>query len=265
MFYFSLENFDMIVDQSDRYERAQMVETQIGEVSHTCDENLAAHNAAKARHSRRRKNTFRAGTRRQRMCKTWLVKPRNSLRDNYWKGHFQFDTAATDSKWLHGRHSNSRDKLAMSYKRRKELEAMDYQEQEDYIPDVEPKRQPWADWDAERDAELVWNDWQHLCRSIQSQCGLSDKEMEELSCTDILYLATRYNIGGGIRFWEKPEPNGWEIRSRDIWNPSPEEIDLCDGTVLVPVIKISSACKKAERALYEDPSDYSDYGYNDWD
>lgn len=261
MFYFTFEDLDNAMAMSEQKSRVEM---GIVGISHRYDEIFSSHKAAKARHSRRRKNTFRAGTRRQRMCKTWLVKPRNSLRDNYWKGHFQFDTAATDSKWLHGRHSNSRDKLAMSYKRRKELD-MDCQEQEDYVPDVEPKRQPWADWDAERDAELVWNEWQSLCRSIQSQCGLSDKEMEELSCTDILYLATRYDIGGGIRFWEKPEPNGWEIRSRDFWNPSPEEIDLCDGTVLVPVIKISSACKKAEQALYEDPSDYSDYGYNDWD
>lgn len=223
------------------------------------------HEEEKIRYRKHRKAAFKKGSRRQRMCKYWHWTPRNSMRKGFPYGHFQTYSWASECKYLYGRHSNSRDKLAMSYKRRKELEAMDYQEQEDYVPDVEPKRQRWADWETERDAELVWDDWQHLCRCIQSQCGLSDKEMEELSCTDILYLATHYDIGGGIRFWRKPEPNGWEVRNKNFWTPDPDGIDFGDGTVLVPVIKISSTCKKAESMLFDIPDDYSDYGYDAWD
>ena len=51
----------------------------------------------------------------------------------------------------------------------------------------------------------------------------------------------------------------------NLWTPDPDGIDFGDGTVLVPIIKISSACKKAESMLFDIPDDYSDYGYDAWD
>lgn len=247
-FYFDWSDLDEVLARNERKAR---LESEIEEAAHFYDEVLAGHNEGKARRCRRRKNTFRAGTRRQRMCKTWPVKPRSSLRDNYWKGHFQYDTAAADSKFKYGRHSNSNDKLSMNHKRRKELEAANYQEQEDFAPEVEPLRQPRSEYDQ------IWDAWQNLCDAVCSGAALSDAEMKELSCTDILYLATKYCLGGGANLWEEPDATRYEVRTRNLWDcPHPGEIDIGDGTILVPVVDISPACRRVEQYLFvEDPWD----------
>lgn len=204
------------------------------------------HEKEAIRHSKRRKDSFKKGVRRQKMCGTWICKPRNTLRDGFCKGHFQFDTTGTDSKGLYGRHSNSHDKIAMSYAMRKALASAESRMMEDYEPECDDI----ADH-AEHEAAEVWCDWTLLCRKIQSDTGFSDSEMEELSCTDILYLAAKYHLCGDN--WKEPEPNGWEIHpKRYFCYKEPGSVDLGDGTVMVPRIKVSSACRMAEALMTDD-------------
>ena len=80
------------------------------------------HEEEKIRYRKHRKEKKKKGSRRQRMCKYWHWTPRNSMRKGFPYGHFQTYSWASECKYLYGGHSNSRDKLAMSYKRRKDWE-----------------------------------------------------------------------------------------------------------------------------------------------
>lgn len=206
------------------------------------------HEEEKIRYRKHRKVAFKKGSRRQRMCKYWHWAPRNSMRKGFPHGYFQTHSWASECKYLHGRHSNSRDKTAMSYSLRKALDAADT-----HLQDLQANTDSWRNRDNNSvniEVTQIWDDWTHLCNVIQSNTGFADAEMGELSCTDILYLATKYNLGGGVRLWEKPEATRYEFRNRNFWSDlNPGEIDIGDGTILAPVVNISSTCMKAEELL----------------
>lgn len=204
------------------------------------------HENKKVRHSRRRKDAFRAGTRRKRVYDMYNDVFAGSLRDGFNKGHFQ---EGKEYKEVYGKHSNSKKCKSVRTLRQLDSAATQFSSCEEDSIEYSTTR----NWDYE--SERNWADWSELRHRIQYECGLTDSEMADISCTESLYLGAKYKLGN----WKMPAPNSWTIRRRrfpELW----EMVGVSEEEY-VPTLEIGGTCRKAESMLCESMCESLFMGY----
>lgn len=208
-----------------------MVNEELQNDAEDVDAAFMEHKAQKACHSRRRKNAFRAGARRKKVYTIYNDKFSGSLRKGFNKGRFQ---EGKENKEVYGKHSNSKKCKNVRTLRQLDAAASQSVAYEDYYSPTQDR-----DYVSERN----WADWVELRHRIQYECGLTDLEMEDISCTETLYLGAKYRLGD----WKMPSPNSWGIRRRrfsECW-----EMVGVDEEEYVPIFEIGGTCRKAEAML----------------
>ena len=231
---FRYSTFDAHILSSDEEAFNMMcAETALDEEAEDPDLANKEHLKRKQRRSQRRKNTFRAGTRRQRIYNIHGDDFSGSLRDCCNKGRFQ---EGEEHKEVYGKYTNS--KKCKSAKVLRQLESA--ADQDLFETDEQESSYTYREWDFSYNR--YWNDWRWLRKRIQEHTGLSDKEMSDISCTEILYLSATFF--GDVSM---PAANGWEPEKKrfsEDW-----EYIGNDPDALVPCFLMGSACKHASDLL----------------